>query len=145
MTATDTATTPSTEPSPHRSYGVEIVVGLVVLLFVAGRFVSDALDVPALQTWSTIFVSITIQALPFLVLGVVISGAIAAFVSAGLVARVVPRNPTMAVGAATMAGVLLPGCECGSVPISERLIARVWSPPPHSRSCSARLRSIRSC
>jgi uncharacterized membrane protein YraQ (UPF0718 family) len=79
---------------------------------------------PAAQTWATMFVSLTVQALPFLVLGVLVSGAIAAFVPAGALARLLPRRPALAVPAAGLAGVLVPGCECSSVPVAGRLIAR---------------------
>ncbi|HVE62424.1 MAG TPA: permease [Mycobacteriales bacterium] len=85
-------------------------------------------DSPALQTWATIFVSISIQALPFLVLGVTISGLIAAFVPPSFFARVLPNRPVLAVPAAGLAGVVLPGCECGSVPIAGRLVARGVAP-----------------
>ena len=72
--------------------------------------------------WSTLFVSVTIQALPFLVLGVVISGLIAVFVSPELVERLVPKKSIFAVPTAGLAGLALPGCECGSVPIAGRLV-----------------------
>jgi uncharacterized protein len=86
------------------------------------------LDGPALGTWTTVFVSISVQALPFLVLGVVLSGAIAALVPPGWLARVLPKRPLVAVPAAGLAGVALPGCECGAVPIAGRLTAR-GAPP----------------
>jgi uncharacterized protein len=79
---------------------------------------------PAAQTWATMFVSLTVQALPFLVLGVLVSGAIAAFVPEGSLARVLPRRAALAVPAASVAGVLVPGCECSSVPVAGRLVAR---------------------
>ena len=79
---------------------------------------------PAAQTWATMFVSLTVQALPFLVLGVLVSGAIAAFVPDGSLARVLPRRPSMAVPVASLAGMLVPGCECSSVPVAGRLVAR---------------------
>ncbi len=90
---------------------------------VLGRFVAPLADDPALQTWATILVSIFLQALPFLVGGVVISGVIAAFVTPERIARLLPKNRVASVCAAGTAGVLLPGCECGSVPISGRLVA----------------------
>lgn len=80
-------------------------------------------DGPAAQTWATMFVSLTVQALPFLVLGVVVSGAIAAFVPAGALARVLPRRASVAVPVAGLGGVLVPGCECSSVPVAGRLVA----------------------
>ena len=80
------------------------------------------------RLWGTLFVSITVQALPFLVLGVMLSGAIAAFVSPSIVDRLVPRRPALAVPAAGVAGFALPGCECGSVPIAGRLVG-AGAPP----------------
>lgn len=86
-------------------------------------------DGPAMQSWFTIFVSICVQAMPFLVLGVVVSGLIAALVPPGVVARALPRRPALAVPVAGVAGAALPGCECGSVPIAGRLVAQ-GAPPP---------------
>ena len=63
--------------------------------------------------------------MPFLVLGVLISAAIAAFVPAGLPAARAPRPAgVLAVPVAAVAGAALPGCECGSVPIAGRLVSR---------------------
>lgn len=80
------------------------------------------------RLWSTLFVSICIQAMPFLVLGVVVSGLIATFVSPDLVQRIVPRRTALAVPSAGLAGMALPGCECGSVPIAGRLVS-AGTPP----------------
>jgi uncharacterized protein len=97
---------------------------LLALVAVGSRgLLADLLDGPALRTWSTIFVSITVQALPFLVLGVLVSGALAALVRPGWLARALPRSDVLAVPAASLAGVALPGCECASVPIAARLRA----------------------
>ena len=96
---------------------------LIVLALGSRDLVAGALSGPALRTWSTIFVSITIQALPFLVLGVLLSGAIAALVPPAWIARALPRRPLLAVPAAGLAGAALPGCECASVPIAARLAA----------------------
>ncbi len=80
------------------------------------------------RLWSTLFVSVVIQALPFLVLGVVISGFIAAYVSPDLLRRLVPRRTVLAIPSAGLAGLALPGCECGSVPIAGRLVG-AGTPP----------------
>lgn len=103
-----------------------LIVGLVIALLVRSRLGVLAYD--DVRLWSTLFVSICLQAFPFLVLGVTLSGVIAAFVSPGFVERVVPRNPFLAVPAAGAAGFALPGCECGSVPIAGRLVA-AGTPP----------------
>ena len=75
-------TAPSEQRQRYRPGSLEILaVGLVVLI-VGQRWLVGLFDDPAVQTGATIFVSIVVQALPFLVLGVVLSGAIAAFVPA---------------------------------------------------------------
>jgi len=88
-----------------------------------GFLLRDALDVPALRSWSTLFVATFVQALPFLAFGVVISAAIATFVPADGLQRLMPSKPALAVPVAGFAGMALPGCECGAVPITGRLIA----------------------
>ncbi|MFE6133442.1 permease, partial [Streptomyces sp. NPDC056437] len=83
---------------------------------------------PGFQAWSTIFVAITVQALPFLLLGTLISGAVNAFVPASVFSRVLPRTPALAVPVASVAGTVLPGCECASVPVAGSLIRRGVTP-----------------
>jgi uncharacterized membrane protein YraQ (UPF0718 family) len=97
---------------------------VVLVAALARPLLERLLDHPAIAHWATIFVAIAVQAMPFLVLGVTVSAAIAAFVKPSVVARLFPRNPALAVPLATVAGAALPGCECGSVPISGRLVSR---------------------
>ncbi len=111
-------------PPARTSRALPIVVAVVVGAALVRPLVAGHLDAAGLQNWSTIFVAICVQALPFLVLGVTVSGAIAAFVPPALLARLLPRQPVLAVPVAAAAGIALPGCECGSVPIAGRLVAR---------------------
>ncbi|MFI7666321.1 permease [Nocardia sp. NPDC049526] len=74
-----------------------------------------------LQTAVTIFAGVFVQAVPFLALGVLVSGGIAAFVSPALLRKVLPHNESVAIGVAGLAGMALPGCECGVVPVARRL------------------------
>jgi uncharacterized membrane protein YraQ (UPF0718 family) len=75
----------------------------------------------ALSTAGTVFCGVFVQAVPFLALGVLVSGLIAVFVSPERLARWLPRRPAVAVLAAGVGGAALPGCECGSVPVARRL------------------------
>jgi uncharacterized membrane protein YraQ (UPF0718 family) len=98
-----------------------LLASLIALALSAGAmsaFVTGHADV---SVAATVFCGVFVQALPFLVLGVVISGLIAAFVSADRLARWLPRRPAMAVAVAGVGGAALPGCECGSVPVARRL------------------------
>ncbi|TDC49724.1 permease [Jiangella ureilytica] len=114
-------------PAPER-YAPELLMLALLAAVVAQSWAATALDHPAVQTWATIFVSITVQALPFLALGVTVSGAIAAFVPSSLIARLLPDRPLVAVPAAGVAGAVFPGCECGSVPVAGRLTANGAAP-----------------
>ncbi|MEN3615560.1 permease [Plantactinospora sp. ZYX-F-223] len=107
---------------------IEILAVLLILLVVFSGPVASALSTPRLQTWTTVFVSVMVQAVPFLVFGVVLSAVIAVFVPRSFWARALPRHPALAVPVASAAGVVLPGCECGSVPIAGSLIRRGVTP-----------------
>jgi uncharacterized protein len=104
--------------------GVAAVAVVVVAAAALRPLLERLLDRPAVAHWATVFVAIAVQAMPFLVLGVLVSAAVAALVPAGLLARLLPRRPALAVPVAAAAGVALPGCECGSVPVAGRLLAR---------------------
>ncbi|BCJ70469.1 permease [Catellatospora sp. IY07-71] len=100
---------------------------LIALLLFRGP-IADAIATPLLQTWTTVFVSVMVQATPFLVFGVALSAVIAVFVPRSFWAKALPRHPALAVPVASCAGVVLPGCECGSVPIAGSLIRRGVTP-----------------
>jgi uncharacterized protein len=91
---------------------------VLVLAIVAPLFVDDAALAPGLTTTATVFVAVCVQALPFLVLGVVLSGALAAFVPPGVLQRLLPARPAAAVPAAGAAGLVRPGwcCRAASAP-----------------------------
>jgi uncharacterized membrane protein YraQ (UPF0718 family) len=101
---------------------MEVLVALVLVCALAATTLRNAVfNSTALSTVGTVFCGVFVQAVPFLVLGVVVSGLIAAFVSPQRLARWLPRRPALAVVAAGVGGVALPGCECGSVPLARRL------------------------
>jgi uncharacterized membrane protein YraQ (UPF0718 family) len=116
--------TSTSQRTATRQSGVALVAVVVVLAAVFRPVLSNLLDKPAIANWATVFVAITLQAVPFLVLGVTISAAIAAYVPPALLTRLLPSRGQAAVPVAALAGALLPGCECGSVPIARRLIDR---------------------
>lgn len=118
-------------PPPRRFVRTQVLVGFGVLVvgLVAGRaLLAPNVTVPLIQTWATVFVAVCVQAVPFLVLGVVLSGAIAAFVPPGFFTRVLPSNPALSVPVAGLAGVALPACECASVPVARGLMKRNVAP-----------------
>lgn len=78
----------------------------------------------ALGVLSTVFLGIFIEAVPFVLLGVVVSSALHLFVSEELVARLAPRQPVLAGLAGGLLGLVFPVCECGVVPVCRRLMQK---------------------
>lgn len=78
----------------------------------------------SLLQMNTIFISILIEALPFILLGVIISGIIQIFVTDEMMAKAIPKNKFGAIVLASLIGALFPACECGIVPITRRLMAK---------------------
>lgn len=73
---------------------------------------------------NTIFISILIEAIPFVLIGVFVAGFIQIFVKEELVAKLIPKNKFLAVLYGTLIGGLFPACECGIVPIVRRLMMK---------------------
>jgi uncharacterized membrane protein YraQ (UPF0718 family) len=97
-----------------------LLVGLVLTLThiapesVQGRF----------NTFSTIFLGILIEALPFLLAGSIVSGFIEVAVDKDTLARFVPRRAVPAAFAGALLGFAFPVCECGVVPVTRRLYGK---------------------
>jgi uncharacterized membrane protein YraQ (UPF0718 family) len=111
-----------------RAGSVEALAALLLLLVLVGRQVTTLATGARMQAWTTIFIAVLIQAVPFLVFGVALSSIIAVFVPASFWSKALPSRPVLAVPVASLAGVALPGCECGSVPIAGSLIRRGVTP-----------------
>lgn len=73
---------------------------------------------------NTIFISIIIEAIPFVLIGVLIAGMIQIFVTEEHIQKLIPKNKILAVLMSCVVGALFPACECGIVPIVRRLVAK---------------------
>ena len=71
-----------------------------------------------------IFLSIIIEALPFVLIGSVISGAIEVYVTPEKVYRFLPKNRLGRIFFGSFIGFLFPSCECGIVPIINRFLEK---------------------
>ncbi len=76
------------------------------------------------QTFVTIFLSLFIEAAPFLIAGSTVSGFIAVYVNQGMVERYIPDHPLLAALAGAGLGFIFPVCECGVVPVTRRLYGK---------------------
>ncbi|MEM6839125.1 MAG: permease [Cyanobacteria bacterium P01_C01_bin.120] len=72
----------------------------------------------------TLFLSLLVEATPFLLLGVAFSSILAVFIDERQLIAHTPRNPVLAAIAGSLFGCLFPVCECGNVPVARRLITQ---------------------
>jgi uncharacterized membrane protein YraQ (UPF0718 family) len=76
------------------------------------------------KNFKTIFISIFLEALPFLLIGVFLSSLLQIFISEQTIQKWVPKNPFLAILFACMLGIVFPICECGIIPVIRRLIKK---------------------
>jgi uncharacterized protein len=77
----------------------------------------------------TLFLSLLVEAFPFLLLGVLVSGLMLLFVDEQRLIAILPRNPFWGALAGSILGFLFPVCECGNVPVARRLLIQGVSAP----------------
>ncbi len=87
------------------------------------------LDSPLWRDGFTLFLSIVVQAMPFLLLGVFLSGLMAVFVEGSQLARFLPKGKIGSAVAGGALGFFFPVCECGNLPVARQLVIK--GIPPH--------------
>jgi uncharacterized protein len=115
------------EPVSVPIWAVGLAFWLAVAAVLAARSAGFA-DLPVVTTLGVIFTSIVIEALPFILVGALVSAAIAAWVPDRAFARFARLPRGLQLPGAAVAGVGFPVCECGSVPVARRLILRGIDP-----------------
>lgn len=76
------------------------------------------------NTLINVFLGIILQAVPFLLIGVLISSAIQIFISSDAIERRFPKKLGLGMLAAVLFGFCLPVCDCASVPIFRSLVRK---------------------
>lgn len=102
--------------------------GAAILLALLAIPVLVRLAAPQRAAWAQaafiIFGSLLIQALPFVAIGAFTSALIEVLVPLGTLERLARLPRPLQLPAAALAGVAMPICECGSVPVARRLVAK---------------------
>jgi len=100
------------------------VLGLLYACLQKGAPLHSLGSSGSLQSFKTIFISIVLEALPFILLGVVLSSLLQVFVPESWIRRIIPRNPLLGIVVACLIGIVFPVCECGMIPVVRRLIQK---------------------
>ena len=93
-----------------------VILAISLLFFARGE--------PLFESLSVTFISIVLEAFPFMLIGALISGVIEVFVSKEKIVSFLPKNKLSSVFIAAGLGILLPVCECAIVPVVKRLVRK---------------------
>lgn len=77
-----------------------------------------------LNTGFTLFLSLLVEAFPFLLIGVAFSSLLMFFVDERVLVGMLPKNALLGAIAGSLAGLVFPVCECGNVPVARRLLVQ---------------------
>lgn len=116
-------------PQIFRSHIIDLtgilIIAFALYLISFGSSFKDSLSFSSsILNLNTIFISILIEALPFVLIGVLIAGIIQIFVTEEHIRKCIPKNKILAVMMSCIIGALFPACECGIVPIVRRLVGK---------------------
>lgn len=102
--------------------------GLAATLLLSLKFATAdvlSLTLPAgLQDFVTLSLSIVVEALPFVILGALVSVVIRLFAPTDRIIRRLPRRPLSRRLSISLLGTFMPVCECGNVPVARGLVIR---------------------
>ncbi|WP_295011982.1 permease [uncultured Microbacterium sp.] len=107
--------------------GLAIVAALVAIDVFAPRLFSSSLP-NRLQDGLTLSLSVLFEALPFVILGVLLSIVVQVWLPEGVIERVLPRRAWARRAVLSLLGMLIPVCECGNVPFARGLMMRGLAP-----------------
>jgi uncharacterized protein len=78
----------------------------------------------SLNDFIVVFISIVLQSLPFVLVGVFASALVQQYLSERTLLRWLPRRPLPVVLLSSLFGFVAPVCDCGAIPLGRRLAAK---------------------
>jgi uncharacterized protein len=106
-----------------RKIPIWTLAGLVFLLLAVSLLAAMHGSPPGIALGLS-FVSIILEALPFVMLGSLLGGLVEVFVPREFIMRLLPRRKILAILVAASLGLLLPVCECAVIPFTRRLVRK---------------------
>ena len=104
-----------------------VLVGLVALRLISAQTGQWSLP-DRLQDWITLSLSVMIEALPFVMLGICIAIVVQVWLPAERLLTYLPQQPLLRRASLSLLGIALPVCECGNVPLARGLLAKGLTP-----------------
>lgn len=79
---------------------------------------------PAFYNINTIFLSMILEGLPFILIGAIVSVLIQSYIQEELIRKILPRHNLLAMISAAFVGIFFPICECAVIPVVRGLIKK---------------------
>lgn len=107
--------------------GVAVIAALIAIdLWAPTLFSVDLPD--RAQDGLTLALSVLIEALPWVILGVTLSIVVQVWLPAGVLERLMPKRAWARRMVLSLLGIVVPVCECGNVPFARGLMVRGFTP-----------------
>lgn len=104
-----------------------VLVGMAALRLVSAQTGQWSLP-DRLQDWITLSLSVMIEALPFVMLGICIAIIVQVWLPAERLLAYLPQQPLLRRACLSLLGIALPVCECGNIPLARGLLAKGLTP-----------------
>ncbi len=101
----------------------DLLIGLTLIILLAFAGITSNANGYS-ESWSnfsTVFLGIFIEAIPFLLMGTLASGIVEVFISPEFFQKLIPKSAWLGTLLGCFLGLAFPVCECGVVPLVRRL------------------------
>ncbi|AZK48261.1 permease [Paenibacillus lentus] len=82
------------------------------------------IDLNYIHLFKTSFIGILLEALPFVIIGALLSSLVHLYISENTLSKWIPKNPVTGILFACTLGLIFPVCECGMIPLIRKLIQK---------------------
>ncbi|MCE5220565.1 MAG: permease [Clostridium sp.] len=96
---------------------------ILLLLYIYKKYEIN-LNIEKIGDFASIFTSIVLEAVPFIILGSFISAIIQTCISEEIITKLIPNVSILGYIGAALVGLIFPVCECAIVPITRRLMKK---------------------
>ncbi|MFC6355520.1 permease [Luethyella okanaganae] len=113
-------------------------IGVFAGVLVVGAVFAIRAFSPALGDWNlpdraqdtlTLAISVIIESVPFVLLGILLSIVVQVWLPDGVLVRYLPKQAALRRACISLLGMLFPVCECGNVPLARGFIVRGFTVP----------------
>jgi len=101
-----------------------ITLSVIILLLYMYKKSTINLNIEEIGDFASIFTSIVLEAIPFIILGSFISAIIQTCISEEIITKLIPNVTILGYIGAALIGLIFPVCECAIIPITRRLMKK---------------------